>query len=101
MGLPPLQQERAFKTLLPKLVPRRIHLAFHGCAARPRVFGTYRTDSGLRRWYQDGNTTNKIAGGRPMIMRILRFCSLGLLFAFWLPMLASAQALPPLSVCNT
>ena len=36
-----------------------------------------------------------------MIMRILRFCSLGLLFAFWLPMLAYAQALPPLSVCNT
>src|SRR5882672_1506107 len=43
----------------------------------------------------------KIAGGRPMFMRTLRFCSLGLLFAFWHPILASAQALPPLSVCNT
>src|SRR5258708_15424188 len=36
-----------------------------------------------------------------MILRILRFCSLGLLFAFWHPILASAQALRPLSVCNT
>jgi len=36
-----------------------------------------------------------------MIMRILRFCSLGLLFAFWVRALASAQGLPPLSVCNT
>src|SRR6202162_4800966 len=36
-----------------------------------------------------------------MIVRITRFCSLGLLFASLLPALASAQALPPLSVCNT
>jgi gamma-glutamyltranspeptidase / glutathione hydrolase len=36
-----------------------------------------------------------------MIMRIARLCSLGLLCVSCIPALVSAQALPPLSVCNT
>src|SRR5882762_1550961 len=36
-----------------------------------------------------------------MIMRIAKLCSLALLSVAALPTLASAQALPPLSVCNT
>src|ERR1700704_6262830 len=36
-----------------------------------------------------------------MIMRIAKLCSLALLSVAALPTLASAQALPPLSVCNS
>src|SRR5262245_29979500 len=34
-------------------------------------------------------------------MRMLKLCPLALLFGSLLPALASAQSLPPLSVCNT
>src|SRR5689334_14177003 len=63
-------------------------------------------DSPAGKCYQGGRkrprraAQNKITGGRPTMLRTIGLCSLGLSASLF-PAAASAQALPPLSVCNT